>query len=81
MTDHIELAAKTADAMARFNPLSMHIKAAEKRMAEIAALKTHIISFSKPATFTKDIRQPVTQNNISPTMRSTSLSIWRRRKI
>ncbi|HPE95595.1 MAG TPA: 3'-5' exonuclease, partial [Bacillota bacterium] len=38
---------KTADATARFNALSAQIKAAEKRMTEIAVLKTHIINYSK----------------------------------
>ncbi len=38
---------KTADATARYNALSDQIKAAEKRMAEIAVLKTHIINYSK----------------------------------
>jgi hypothetical protein len=47
LTDYNELAAKTADATARFNTLSTQIKAAEKRMAEICVLKTHIINYSK----------------------------------
>ena len=42
-----ELSAKTDEAAARFNELSAQIKAAEKRMAEIAVLKTHIINYSK----------------------------------
>ena len=51
LLDIDELAAKTADATARFNALSAQIKAAETRMAEIAVLKTHIINYSK----TRDI--------------------------
>jgi len=47
LTDYNDLAAKAADATSRFNTLSMQIKAAEKRMAEIAVLKTHIINYSK----------------------------------
>jgi hypothetical protein len=47
LTEYNELAAKTADATVRFNELSKQIKAAEKRMAEIAVLKTHIINYSK----------------------------------
>ena len=52
LTDHnlleyAALAEKTADATARYNALSDQIKAAEKRMAEIAVLKTHIINYSK----------------------------------
>lgn len=38
---------KSATATARFNDLSTQIKAAEKRMAEIAVLRTHIINYSK----------------------------------
>ena len=42
-----ELAAKTAAASRRFEELSSRIKSAEKRMAEIAVLKTHIINYAK----------------------------------
>ncbi len=42
-----ELAVKTAAASERFNELSGRIKTAEKRMAEIAVLKTHIINYAK----------------------------------
>ena len=38
---------KAAEASARFHALSAQIKAAEKRMAEIAMLRTHIINYSK----------------------------------
>lgn len=38
---------KAAEASARFHALSAQIKAAEKRMAEIAVLRTHIINYSK----------------------------------
>ena len=41
------LSEKTAAATARFNGLSRQIKAAEKRLAEIAVLRTHIINYSK----------------------------------
>ena len=47
LLDYAELEKKAADATARFNELSGKIKSAEKRMAEIAALKTHIINYSK----------------------------------
>lgn len=43
-----ELAEKSAAAAARVTELSETMQAAEKRMAEIAALKTHIINYSKP---------------------------------
>ena len=38
---------KAAEASDRFHALSAQIKAAEKRMAEIAVLRTHIINYSK----------------------------------
>ncbi len=38
---------KAADATEKYNRLSDEIKSAEKRMAEIAVLKTHIINYSK----------------------------------
>jgi hypothetical protein len=41
------LAAKTASAIARYNELSAQIKAAEKRLAEIAVLKTQIVNYAK----------------------------------
>lgn len=52
LTDHglleyAVLADKTAAATTRYNELSGQIKAAEKRMAEIAVLRTHIINYSK----------------------------------
>lgn len=52
LTDHglleyAVLAEKTSAATARYNELSGQIKAAEKRMAEIAVLRTHIINYSK----------------------------------
>ena len=47
LLDYEDLVRKTADASARFDELSEKIKSAEKRMAEIAVLKTHIINYSK----------------------------------
>ena len=52
LTDHglleyAALADKAAAATARHNELSAQIKAVEKRMAEIAVLRTHIINYSK----------------------------------
>lgn len=47
LLDYDDLVRKTADASARFDDLSEKIKTAEKRMAEIAVLKTHIINYSK----------------------------------
>lgn len=42
-----DLRKKADDASARFSELSSTIKSAEKRMAEIAVLKTHILNYSK----------------------------------
>lgn len=44
---HDELVEKTNAATARFNELSDSIKSAEQRLAEIAALKKHIINYSR----------------------------------
>ena len=38
---------KAAAATAHHNELSAQIKAAEKRMAEIAVLRTHIVNYAK----------------------------------
>ncbi|MCD7883658.1 MAG: hypothetical protein LUI87_08150 [Lachnospiraceae bacterium] len=46
-----ELSEKTEAAVTRFNELSDSIKASESRLAEIAALKKHIINYSR----TKDV--------------------------
>ena len=43
LLDYADLAAKAAAATERYNGLSEKIKVAERRMAEIAVLKTHII--------------------------------------
>ena len=47
LADLSELAAKVDEASARFDELTEQIKSAEKRMAEIAVLKTHIINYTK----------------------------------
>lgn len=47
LLDYADLAAKAAATTERYNGLSEKIKAAERRMAEIAVLKTHIINYSK----------------------------------
>ncbi len=47
LLDYNALSSKTSGATARYNKLSGKIKAAEKRMAEIAVLKTHIINYAK----------------------------------
>jgi hypothetical protein len=47
LLEYDALAAKTTSATARYNELSAQIKAAEKRLAEIAVLKTQIINYAK----------------------------------
>ena len=47
MMDYDVLKQKAANATKKYNRLSDEIKSAEKRMAEIAVLKTHIINYSK----------------------------------
>ena len=47
LLEYAELAEKAAAATAHHNELSAQIKAAEKRMAEIAVLRTHIINYTK----------------------------------
>ena len=47
LLDYAELTQKVEDASSRYNALSATIRGAERRMAEITALKTHIINYSK----------------------------------
>ena len=47
LLDYADLATKTTEATDRYNALSSQIKAAEKRMAEIAVLRTHIVNYAK----------------------------------
>ena len=47
LLEYAVLEEKTAAATAHHNELSAQIKAAEKRMAEIAVLRTHIINYAK----------------------------------
>ena len=47
LLDYADLVKKADGASARYNNLSVQIKAAEQRMAEIAVMKTHIINYSK----------------------------------
>lgn len=47
LLDYEDLKQKTASASARYSELSEKIKSAEKRMAEIAVLKTHIINYAR----------------------------------
>ena len=45
--DYEELSKRASSTAGRFNELSKSIKEAEKRLAEIAVLRTHIINYSK----------------------------------
>ena len=47
LLDYTVLSAKAAAASAHLNALSARIKAAEKRMAEIAVLREHIVGYAK----------------------------------
>ena len=47
LLEYAVLEKKAATATAHHNELSVQIKAAEKRMAEIAVLRTHIINYAK----------------------------------
>ena len=47
LLDYAVLEGKAEAATARHNELSAQIKAAEKRMAEIAVLRTHIVNYAK----------------------------------
>ena len=47
LMDYETLAEKTAAASKRYHDLTAEIKAAEKRMSEIAVLRTHIINYAK----------------------------------
>src|SRR5699024_12380632 len=47
LLEYAVLEEKTAAVTAHHNELSAQIKAAEKRMAEIAVLRTHIINYAK----------------------------------
>ena len=47
LLDYAVLSEKAAAASAHFNELSARIKAAEKRMAEIAVLREHIVNYAK----------------------------------
>ena len=57
LLDYADLKAKAADASARYAKLSGKIKASERRMAEIAVLKTHIINYSKTRAVYKEYKK------------------------
>ena len=47
LLDYADLTAKATETTDRYHELSEKIKAAEKRMGEIAVMKTHIINYAK----------------------------------
>ena len=47
LLDYADMETKTAETTAHYHELSDQIKAAEKRMAEIAVLRTHIVNYAK----------------------------------
>lgn len=57
LKDYDVLAEKTADASKRYRDLSAQIRTAEKRLAEIAVLRTHIRNYSKTRDVYSDYRQ------------------------
>lgn len=61
LTDYDELAARTQTAASRCNELDAKIKASEKRLSEIAVLKTHIINYIK----TRDVYAAYRQSGYS----------------
>ena len=66
LLDYKVLAEKTEAATARRNELSNKIKAAEKRMAEIAVLRTHIVNYAR----TRDTYTAYRKAGYSPKFRS-----------
>ena len=61
LLEYAVLEEKAAAATAHHNELSAKIKAAEKRMAEIAVLRTHIINYAKTRDTYGPTGRPVTQ--------------------
>ena len=61
LTDYDELAAKTQNATSQCHELDAKIKASEKRLSEIAVLKTHIINYIK----TREVYSAYRQNGYS----------------
>lgn len=78
--DYKVLSEKTAAATARYNELSAQIKAAEKRMTEIAVLRTHIINYAKTREVYVAYRKAGYSKSSAPSMRRTSFYIRPQRK-
>lgn len=76
-----DLAAKTAEAVDRYNALAAQIKSAEKRMAEIAVLETHIANYARThARSMTAIRSRATRKNILLSMRRIFCCTKRQKK-
>lgn len=81
LLDYAELAEKAAAATAHHNELSAQIKAAEKRMAEIAVLRTHIIiNYAKTReTYVAYRKAGYSKRNSARNTKKKSYSIRRRK--
>ncbi len=69
LLEYAVLEEKAAAATAHHNELSAQIKAAEKRMAEIAVLRTHIVNYAKTREVYVAYRKAVTLRNSGKNMR------------
>ena len=69
LLEYAVLEEKAAAATAHHNELSAQIKAAEKRMAEIAVLRTHIVNYAKTREVYVAYRKAATLRNSGRNMR------------
>ena len=81
LLDYKVLSEKTAAATARYNELSAQIKAAEKRMTEIAVLRTTSSITPKRGRSMLPIAKPDIQRSSAPSMRRTSFTPDRKESI
>ena len=72
LLDYADLETKTTEATARYNKLSDQIKTAEKRMAEIAVLRTHIVNYAKTTRPMWPTERPGIQRSSGRSMRRKS---------
>ena len=75
LLDYADLAEKATAATAHHNELSAQINAAEKRMAEIVVLRTHIVNYARPARPMWPTAKPVIPECFGRNMRKKSCSI------
>ena len=74
------MAEKSEAATNRYNELSAQIKAAETRMAEIAALRTHIVNYVKTREVYVEYREAGYSKNILQNMKLIFYFIKQQRK-